>query len=49
MTALPDLFSRGDRNPKMLKHQNRLKNDRKIVVRRRRRADCCNKPAQYYK
>ena len=38
----------GDRNRQNLNHQNRFKNDRKIALRRRRRANLCNKLALYH-
>ena len=39
----PAPFSRRDRKRKNLRHQNSLKNNRKIVARRRRRTNLCNK------
>jgi Polyphosphate kinase 2 (PPK2) len=41
--SLRHLFSRRDRKRKNLRHQNSLKNNRKIVARRRRRTNLCNK------
>src|SRR5690348_11844010 len=47
-TSLRCLSSRHERKRQNLNHQNRSKNNRKIVARRRRRANLCNKLALYH-